>query len=89
MQALHLILVSVVGTYGNFGYFEDNFEARTNEAVVTWWETTATYDGMTPATVVELEPFILFLLRKHFIEKFEKKSGDVNYAAIFPLFFAS
>jgi len=29
------------------------------------------------------------LLRKHFIEKFEKKSGDVNYAAIFPLFFAS
>jgi hypothetical protein len=28
--------VSVVGTYGNFGYFEGNFKAGTNEAMVTW-----------------------------------------------------
>jgi hypothetical protein len=42
--------ISVVGTYGNFGYFEGSFKMGTNDASVTWWDTTITDSGMAPAS---------------------------------------
>jgi len=42
--------ISVVGTYGNFGYFEGSFKMGTNDASVTWWDTTITDSVMAPAS---------------------------------------
>ncbi|EKX33195.1 hypothetical protein GUITHDRAFT_120639 [Guillardia theta CCMP2712] len=36
--------ISVVGTYGRFGYFEGTFQANTRNAMVNWYETATSED---------------------------------------------